>query len=266
MGLSIIRLLMTIASIILTIVLFSYDMVLFDKYVGRGKYYYENISNDIYMVVKQGHSIRDCSINGTIFKYGEINWLVVRNKRHYLFLFCFWGAVILALATSLSGSVLEYIFKSDLNWRSKFFRILRSMAYKNSLSIPATVLFAFDYTKPCLKLKKTTFMVFSNSFTYVTIAIECPLLAIIFIDVVYELYKWKPNAGYDLLKTTIENQPTCRKTLHIVLYSILFMIIIFLLYLSLSIYLKLFLLINLPHILLVGSNVLLSIASILLAS
>jgi hypothetical protein len=241
-------------------------MILFDKYVDRGKYYYENIDNETYMVIKHGYSIDNCSTYGTKFEYGEINWLVVRNKRHYLFLTCFWGSFLMGLIISLFGSILDYIFKSDLNCYNKFFRTLRTIVYKNSLSLPATALFAFDYTKPCLELKLPTTMLFSNSFTYLTIIIEFPLFAIILIDVLYELYKWRPNATYDLLKTSVKDQPIGRRILRIIMYSILFLIILFFIYLSISIYVKLFLVIHLTHLLLIGSNVFLSIVSILLAS
>ena len=76
--------------------------------------------------------------------------------------------------------------------------MLRSIVYKSSISIPTTVLFAFDYKKPCLELRKTTSMVFSNNFAYLTIAIQLPVLAVILIDVLHEFYKWKPNATYEL--------------------------------------------------------------------
>ena len=127
----------------------------------------------------------------------------------------------MAFASSIVGSVLEYIFKSDINCCSKFFRLMRSTFYKISISIPVTVLFAFDYAKPCLQLKKTTFMLFSNTFTYTTIAIQIPLLIIILIDVLYEWYVWKPNATYMLVKTSIRDQPICTKILRILLFSLL---------------------------------------------
>lgn len=66
----------------LTIIMFFHDMGSFHKYVGRGRYYYQNMSDDTYMVMKEGRTRRDCSVNGTLFKYGEINWLVIRSKRH----------------------------------------------------------------------------------------------------------------------------------------------------------------------------------------
>lgn len=262
------RLLFTVLSIIVTIISFSRDMTSFYRYVNRGRYYYQKVSDDTYMVIKQGHSTSSCSVNGTIFKYGEINWLVVRNKRHYLFLLCFWGSIILPLITSLIGAFLEYKFKSDSNCLNKIFRILRAITYKSSISLPVIILFAFDYKQPCLKLKKTTYMIFSNTFTFTVVAIEFPLLIIIFINEIYELYKlyrMRANPTYDLVKTSVDGQPTPRNVLHIVLYAILYLTILFLLYLCLTIYVKLFLVITLPQYLLMGANILLSIGTIALA-
>jgi len=262
------RLLFTVLSIIVTIISFSRDMTSFYRYVNRGRYYYQKVSDDTYMVIKQGHSTSSCSVNGTIFKYGEINWLVVRNKRHYLFLLCFWGSIILPLITSLIGAFLEYKFKSDSNCLNKIFRILRATTYKSSISLPVIILFAFDYKQPCLKLKKTTYMIFSNTFTFTVVAIEFPLLIIIFINEIYELYKlyrMRANPTYDLVKTSVDGQPTPRNVLHIVLYAILYLTILFLLYLCLTIYVKLFLVITLPQYLLMGANILLSIGTIALA-
>lgn len=79
------------------------------------------------------------------------------------------------------------------------------------MSIPIMVLFAFDYTKRCLELRNTTFMVFSNAFAYITLAILFPVLLIVSLDVIYEFYIWKPNATYSLVKVSIEGQPICTK-------------------------------------------------------
>lgn len=264
------RLLITVGSMILTVVSFVYDMVLFNKYVGRGKYYYANITDETYLVVKEDKSIRDCSKTETIFTYGEINWLVVRNKRHYLFLTCFWLAILLPVVSSLLGAVLECKYnKPGYKWYVKVFRFLRSFAYKNAISIPMTAIFAFDYKKPCLTLRKTTSMVFSNSFTYTIIAIEVPLITLIFIHVSYEFYnvvtKKKP---YGSVKSSDNEQPNPTPNYRIVLrrifYVILWLVTILLLLLSLQIALKLFILIELPQLALVGLNTLLSVVLLLL--
>ncbi|CAF1610274.1 unnamed protein product [Rotaria magnacalcarata] len=133
--------------------------------------------------------------------YGEIDWLIRRSKEHFLFLFGFWGALLLSLISSIFGSILEYMFRQNINCCNKFLRSLRSTVYKSSISIPVIVLFAFDYTKPCLELQQTTFMLFSNAFTYITVAIQFPVLIVVFIDVMYEFCTWRPNATYILLSS-----------------------------------------------------------------
>ncbi|CAF4616969.1 unnamed protein product [Rotaria socialis] len=87
-----------------------------------------------------------------------------------------------------------------MNCCNKFLRSLRSTVYKSSISIPVIVLFAFDYARPCLELQQTTFMLFSNAFTYITVAIQFPVLIVVFIDVMYEFCTWRPNATYILVK------------------------------------------------------------------
>ncbi|CAF2027819.1 unnamed protein product [Rotaria magnacalcarata] len=86
-----------------------------------------------------------------------------------------------------------------MNCCNKFLRSLRSTVYKSSISIPDIVLFAFDYTRPCLELQQTTFMLFSNAFAYITVAIQFPVLIVVFIDVMYEFCTWRPNATYILI-------------------------------------------------------------------
>jgi hypothetical protein len=228
----------------------------------KGKYHYESIDDQTYMVVKEGFSKSDCPLNGTRYSYGEIDWLIKRSIGHFLFLFCFWGALLLAFLSSIFGSILEYMFKSDLNCCNKLFRILRSTLYKSSISIPVTVLFAFNYTKSCLELKETTFMLFSNTFTYLTVAIQFPILIIIFLDVLYEFYIWKPNATYILVKTSIKDQPIWKKIFRVVLYSLLFVLMITGILLLFLIYLELMFIINITHLVLVTSNILLSIFTI----
>jgi hypothetical protein len=259
---NIIRIIILILSIILTIGLFIYHMASFYQYMKRGKYRYESTDNEAYMVVKEGFYINNCPANGTTYSYGEVDWLIIRSKGHFLFLFCFWGALVLAFIISIFGSILEYVCKEDINCCKKFFRVLRSIFYKSSISIPVMVLFAFDYTKPCLELRQTTFMLFSNAFTYITVAIQFPVLIIVFIDVIYELCTWTPNATYILVRGTIKNQPICQKILRVVLYSVLFIIIISGILLSFVIYLELLILTDITHLLLVTVNILLSIIDI----
>ena len=98
-----IRFILLILSIIVTIILSIYDIILFKRYAKRGKYYYESIGNETYVVIKEGYLFIDCSINATTFRAGEIDWLVIRNKRHYVFLFCFWVAILLAFVNSILG-------------------------------------------------------------------------------------------------------------------------------------------------------------------
>jgi len=230
----------------------------------RGKYQYESIDidNQTYMVVKEGFYIKNCPKNGTTYSYGEVDWLIIRSTGHFLFLFCFWGALALAFIISIFGSILEYVCKQDITCCSKILRVLRSILYKSSISIPVMVLFAFDYTKPCLELKQTTFMLFSNAFTYLTVAIQFPVLIIVFIDVIYEFYAWKPNATYSLVRGTIKGQPVRQKILRILFYSVLFIIIISGILLSFLIYLELLFLTSITHLLLVTVNILLSIIDI----
>jgi hypothetical protein len=257
------RLILLIASITLTIILFLIDIVSFAKYTKRGNYQYENINNKTYMVVKEGFNIDFCPENGTRYSYGEVDWLIKRSKGHYFFLFCFWGAFIMAFIISIFGSILEHVCRQNINCCDKFLRILRSTLYKSSISIPVAVLFAFDYTKPCLQLKKTTFMLFSNEFAYVTVAIQFPVLIIVFIDVILEFYTRKPYATYKLIRDSIqEDQPTCKKILRVVFYSVLSIITISGILLSFVIYLELLFVINSTHLLLVLFNVLLSIFNI----
>ncbi len=63
------------------------------------------------------------------------------------------------------------MFKDNLHCCNKILRTLRSTLYKSSMSIPVMVLFVFNYTTPCLELQKTTFMLYSNAFTYIILAI-----------------------------------------------------------------------------------------------
>jgi hypothetical protein len=228
----------------------------------RGKYQYESINNETYMVVKEGFDINNCSENGATYSYGEVDWLIIRSKGHFLFLFCFWGALTLAFIISIFGSILEYAHKQNITCCNKFLRILRSILYKSSISIPVLVLFAFDYTKPCLELRETTFMLFSNAFTYITVAIQFPVLIIVFIDVIHEFITWTPNATYSLVRGTIKGQPISKKILRVGLYSVLFIIIISGILLSFLIYLELLFLTDIAHLVLVMLSILLSIFNI----
>jgi hypothetical protein len=229
----------------------------------RGKYHYKkSIDDETYMVVKEGFHMHDCIQNGTTYTYGEVDWLIKRGIAHFLFLFCFWGALILAFVNTIFGSILEYMFKSNIGCCNKLLRILRSTLYKSSISIPVMVLFAFDYTAPCLKLRETTFMLFSNVFTYITVAIQFPVLIVVSIDVLYEFYIWKPNATYILVKGSIQGQPICKKIVRVLLYSVLFIIIISGILLSFLIYLELLFLTDVTHLVLVMVNILLSIFNI----
>ncbi|CAF1170713.1 unnamed protein product [Adineta steineri] len=214
------------------------------------------------MVVKHGHQKDDCTLVGTTYSYGEVDWLVIRSKRHFLFLFCFWGALMLAFINSIVGSILEYMHKDNIHGCTKFLRILRSVLYKSSMSIPVMVLFAFNYVTPCLQLRATTFMIFSNMFTYIVLAIQFPILLVVSIDVLYEFYIWKPNATYRLVRGTMKNQPTGMKIFQIILYSLLFAIIIIGIIVSFLIYLELMFLTHVTHHVLVMFNILLSIISI----
>lgn len=259
---SVIRIILLIASIAVTLVLFVYHLILFNKYVKRGKYQYENFHNRTFMVVKEGFGKENCTLIGTTFRHGEVDWLIIRSKGHFVFLFCFWGALVLALLASIVGSILEYMFKDSIHGCGKILRVLRSTLYKSSMSIPVMVLFVFNYATPCLQLKETTFMVFSNQFTYIIVAILFPILAIIFLDVVYEFYVWKPNATYILVKGSMKNQSVGTKAIQLILYSILFMIIVGGIVFSFLIYLELFLLTHITHHILVMFNIALSILSI----
>jgi hypothetical protein len=261
---TIVRVILLIVSIIVTILLFVYHLFSYYKYMKRGKYEYKSIDGDKYLLAKEGYSTDDCGDNGTRYAFGEVDWLIIRSKEHFLFLFCFWGSLLLALISSLVGSILEYMFKDHLNCCTKTLRIFRSTLYKSSMSIPIMVLFAFNYTTPCLELRKTTFMLFSNAFTYIIVAIQFPILIIVFLDVVYEFYIWKPNATYSLVKGSIRNQPTCKKVGQIVLYSILFIIILSGILLSFVVYLELLFLTHFTHHILVVFNISLSILSICL--
>jgi hypothetical protein len=109
-------------------------------------------------------------------------------------------------------------------------------------------------------------MIFSNTFTYLTVAIQFPLLIFICIDVLYEFYIWKPNATYMLVKTSIKDQPICKKILNVLLYSVLFLIMLIGILLSFLIYLELLFIINITHLLLVSTNILLSILNICITS
>lgn len=183
--------------------------------------------------------------------------------------------------------------------------MFRAIVYKSSISIPVTVLFAFDYKKACLKLKASPSMIFSNSFTYTVIAIVFPLLLIILCNEIYELrkrYKYKSNATYDLVtiyikhpseveglrsvspenlsdenmeslevtaddtKRTSFNKQTPQSIFHTFAYVVLYLVVVLLLYLCLTIYFKLFLLISLPQHLMTASNILLSMTNILFDS
>lgn len=259
---NIVRMILLVLSIIVTILLFIYHLISFYKYMNRGKYQYENFYNRTYMVVKEGFKKEDCTLIGTTYSHGEVDWLIIRSKGHFIFLFCFWGALILAFISSIIGSILEYMFKDNIHGCNKILRILRSILYKGSMSIPIMVLFAFNYATPCLQLNATTFMVFSNRFTYIIVAILFPLFAIVFLDIIHEFYVWKPNATYFLVKSSMKNQPVCTKIVHIILYSILFIIIISGILLSFLIYLELFFLTHFTHHILVMFNILLSILSI----
>lgn len=230
----------------------------------KGKYEYKKIHGEKYLVMKEGFSKDDCTDNSTKYNYGEIDWLIIRSKEHFLFLICFWGALILSFINSIVGSILEYMFKDNLYCCNKILRIFRSTLYKSSMSIPVMVLFVFNYTTPCLELKKTTFMLFSNAFTYIILAIQFPILILVFVDVIYEFYIWKPNATYILVKGSIKNQPTSKKIIQIVIYSFLFVIIVIGILLSFCIYLELLFLTHFSHHILVGFNILLSILSICL--
>lgn len=167
-----------------------------------------------------------CTNLDATFDYGEIDWLIKRNREHYLFLTCFWGTLILGFIISIFGRILEFMFKPNMQCCGKIVRFLRSTLYKTSMSIPIMVLFAFDYTKRCLELRNTTFMVFSNAFAYITLAILFPVLLIVSLDVIYEFYIWKPNATYSLVKVSIEGQPICTKIRWNLVYLVLFVIII----------------------------------------
>ena len=123
-------------------------------------------------------------------------------------------------------------------------------------------LFAFNYATPYLRLKETTFMVFSNRFTYIIVAIEFPMLAIVFLDVVHEFYVWKPSATYILVKASMKNQSVCTKIIQIILYSILSMIIIAGIVLSFLIHLELLFLTHFTHHVLAMFNVVLRILSV----
>jgi len=259
---NVIRLILLILSIMVTITLFFYHMIGFYKYLQKGKYHYKPTNDEAYMVVKEGFHIKDCPQNGTTYDYGEVDWLIKRSVGHFLFMFCFWGALLLALINSIFGSILEYMFKPNMKCCNKFLRILRSVLYKSSISIPIMVLFAFNYSTPCLELKKTTFMIFSNAFTYITVAIQFPVLLAVFIDNIYEYYTWTPNATYKIVKGSIKNQPICTKISCILFYSILFIIIIAGILLSFLIYLELLFLTDIANIVLVSFNILLSLLNI----
>ncbi|CAF3966880.1 unnamed protein product, partial [Rotaria magnacalcarata] len=195
---NIVRITLLIVSITMTIILFIYHLLSYYKFMNKGNYQYASINDQTYKVVKEGFNIVNCTNNGTVYSYGEIDWLIRRSKEHFLFLFGFWGALLLSLISSIFGSILEYMFRQNINCCNKFLRSLRSTVYKSSISIPVIVLFAFDYTKPCLELQQTTFMLFSNAFTYITVAIQFPVLIVVFIDVMYEFCTWRPNATYIL--------------------------------------------------------------------
>ena len=257
-----IRVILLIVSLTVTSILFVHHLILFYKYMKRGKYQYENFHNRTFMVVKEGFNKENCTLIGTTYSYGEVDWLITRSKEHFVFLFCFWGALMLAFINSIVGSILEYMFKDNIHGCGKVLRVLRSTLYKSSMSIPFMVLFAFNYATPCLQLKETTFMVFSNRFTYNVVAIQFPTLAVVFLDVVYEFYVWKPNATYILVKGSMKNQPVRTRIIQITLYSILFMIIIIGIVLSFLIYLELLFLTHFIHHILVVFNVVLSIISI----
>ncbi|CAF4130945.1 unnamed protein product [Rotaria magnacalcarata] len=145
-----------------------------------------------------------------------------------------------------------------MNCCNKFLRSLRSTVYKSSISIPDIVLFAFDYTRPCLELQQTTFMLFSNAFAYITVAIQFPVLIVVFIDVMYEFCTWRPNATYILVKGSIKDQPICQKIIYTILYSFLFLVVSSDILLSFLIYLELLFLIEITHLVLVGFNISLS--------
>ena len=260
----IVRIIFLVLSITVTIVLFIYHMVSYYKFMKKGKYEYQKHHGEKYLVIKEGFSKDDCTHASTKYMYGEIDWLIMRSKEHFLFLSCFWGALMLAFIVSIIGSILEYMFTDNLQCCSKILRILRSTLYKSSMSIPIMVLFAFNYTTPCLELKKTTFMLFSNAFTYIILAIQFPILLLVFIDVIYEFYIWKPNATYNLVRGSIKNQPTGKKVAQIIIYSILFLIIIIGILISFAIYLELLFLTHFSHHILVAFNILLSILSICL--
>lgn len=259
---NIIRVILLIVSMMVTILLFIYHLISFYKYTKRGKYQYENLFNVTYMVVKEGFKKDNCSLSGTTYSHGEVDWLIIRSKRHFVFLFCFWGALMLAFINSIVGSILEYMFKDNIQGCNKFLRILRSTLYKGSMSIPVMVLFVFNYATPCLQLKETTFMVFSNRFAYIILAIQFPILAVVFLDVAYEFYVWKPNATYNLVRGSMKNQPVRTKIIQIILYSVLFIITISGILLSFLIYLELVFLTHFTHHVLVVLNIFLSILSI----
>ncbi|CAF4123745.1 unnamed protein product, partial [Rotaria magnacalcarata] len=200
---NIVRITLLIVSITMTIILFIYHLLSYYKFMNKGNYQYASINDQTYKVVKEGFNIVNCTNNGTVYSYGEIDWLIRRSKEHFLFLFGFWGALLLSVISSIFGSILEYMFRQNINCCNKFLRSLRSTVYKSSISIPVIVLFAFDYTKPCLELQQTTFMLFSNAFTYITVAIQFPVLIVVFIDVMYEFCTWRPNATYILVKVYV---------------------------------------------------------------
>ena len=256
---NIIRLILLIVSIIVTLLLFIYHLISFYKYTKKGKYQYESVNDQTYMVVKEGFSVNNCTVTGTTYTYGEVDWLIIRSQGHFLFLFCFWGALMLAFVNSIVGSILEYRFNQSIHCGSKFLRILRSTLYKSSMSVPIMLLFAFNYATPCLELRKTTLMLFSNSFAYITVAIQFPVLIVVFLDIIYEYYVWKPNATYILVKGSIKNQPLHKKVIQIIVYSILFIIIISGILLSFLIYLELLWLTHISHHILVVFNILLSV-------
>jgi hypothetical protein len=159
----------------------------------------------------------------------------------------FWGVLVFAVINNILGAILEYMFKPSMNCSIKFKRFLRSFVYKGLISVPVMVLFAFDYTKPCLELKNSMLIsfsndymssnrltpsnrptpsneftslndfIFANEFVFGVVLIQFPIMIFVFINIINEFSKPEPNKNYQLVTGSIEGQSICKKIFRVIL-------------------------------------------------
>ncbi|CAF1098830.1 unnamed protein product [Didymodactylos carnosus] len=236
--------------LLLTIILLAtglliYDMIGFHNYHRSGTYVYVrtsvNKTNDsLYYVIKQSHTIQDCTNNSLKVRSKNVNWVTGGSTISwliddpYLFKISFFTGNVLHWISTVALAYYKYETshkdEHDFSCSKTFFYILfmimKVYIWKSGIHFASILLFSFNFETPCLEMKLyQQSNIIENSQLYMLLLIFSIVFQFLFLSIILDKY-------YLSLEKAYKDSDNCKRlcllfvgSISLILYICLFIFI-----------------------------------------